>query len=163
MKSNENRRFSIRLKLLLIFGVLITVSIVTLAALAIMIAKQATMEKIEAQLKDKATDTAEIMDGRVKAFWQFLEGIARMPAIRNPEISFVEKSNILDKEAAFNKDIVEMDIMDTKNHMWLSNGKDIDVSKVKWVQGDRNKKPCFRAFFISYLQQICCGFYCSCA
>ena len=158
MKTNENKRFSIRLKLLLIFGVLITISIVTLAALAIVIARQATMEKIEAQLTDKATDTAEIVDGRVKAFWQFLEGIARMPAIRDPEVSFLEKTQLLDKEAAFNTDIVEMDIMDKNNNMWLSNGKHPDVSHVKWVQGDRNKNhasepflsPIFNKFVVAF-------------
>ncbi|MGP1454271.1 MAG: hypothetical protein ACTTJ7_00690 [Treponema sp.] len=32
------------------------------------------MEKIEAHLIDKATDTAEIIDGRVTAMFQFLEG-----------------------------------------------------------------------------------------
>jgi len=158
MHKEGNKRFSIRLKLLLIFGVLITLSIVTLASLAVVIAKQATMEKIETQLIDKASDVAEIVDGRVKAFWQFLEGIARMPAMRNPEISFVEKSRLLDKEAAFNKDIVEMDIMDRSNNMWLTDGRHIDVSRVKWVQGDRSKNhasepflsPIFNKFVVAF-------------
>ena len=158
MKTDAKKRFSIRLKLLIIFGILISISIITLGSLAIVIAKRATMEKIEAQLTDKASDTAEIVDGRVKAFWQFLEGIARMPAIRNKELSFLEKTRLLDKEAAFNKDIVEMDIMDTHNHMWLSDGKHPNVSKVKWVQGDRSKghasepflSPIFNKFVVAF-------------
>ncbi|MGP1432596.1 MAG: methyl-accepting chemotaxis protein, partial [Treponema sp.] len=74
------KRFSMRNKLLIIFGLLIVLATSVEGILAIRTARRAVVEKIETHLKDKATDTAEIIDGRITAFWQFLEGVARMPA-----------------------------------------------------------------------------------
>ena len=92
------KRFSLRYKLILIFGLLIAIASLVEGLLAIRTARRAVTEKVEAHLIDKATDVAEVIDGRITAFWQFLEGIARMPAFRNPHISFTEKSKLLDKE-----------------------------------------------------------------
>ena len=64
------KRFSIRLKLLLIFTLLIATSVLTLGLLAFNIAERAVNEKIETHLIDKAGDVAEIMDGRVEALYQ---------------------------------------------------------------------------------------------
>ena len=98
----STKRFSIRKKLLFIFGLLVLIAIGLLGVLATNIARKAVTEKVEAQLIDKATDTAQIIDGRVNAFEQFLDGIARMPAFRNASLSYTAKSALLDKEAAFN-------------------------------------------------------------
>ena len=99
------KRFSLKNKLIFIFGALIAVASTIEGLFAVRIARKAVTEKVEAQLIDKATDTAEIIDGRVMAFWQFLEGIARMPAFRNANLSYTEKSALLDKEAAVNQEI----------------------------------------------------------
>ena len=77
--------FSIRKKLIIIFGGLIAAAILIESVLAIRTARKAVIEKVEAHLIDKATDTAEIIDGRINALFQFLEGIARMPAERSEE------------------------------------------------------------------------------
>jgi len=124
---------------LFIFGLLITVAIVMLGILANVISRQATMEKIEGHLTDKATDTAEIIDGRIKSFWQFLEGVARMPLMRDPTASFYDKTLLLDKEAAFNKDIIGFNIMDTKGKLYLSDGTAPDVSHLSWVKNQSAK------------------------
>ncbi|MGP1428535.1 MAG: methyl-accepting chemotaxis protein, partial [Treponema sp.] len=87
----DKKRFSIRNKLIIIFGLLILVACLTLGILAVRTARKAVTEKVEAHLIDKATDTAEIIDGRVNAFWQFLEGIARMPILIDPTASYKEK------------------------------------------------------------------------
>ena len=64
------KRFSLRYKLILIFGILIAVAGITEGILAIRIARKAVTEKIEAHLMDKARDTAEILDGKVvQWFW----------------------------------------------------------------------------------------------
>ena len=57
------KRFSIRYKLILIFGILIAVAGITEGILAIRIARKAVTEKIEAQLMNRARDAAEILDG----------------------------------------------------------------------------------------------------
>ena len=140
-------RFSIRFKLLLIFGLLISVSIITLGLLSVLISKKATMEKIESHLKDKATDTAEIIEGRLQSFWQFLEGVARMPVMRDPNVSFLEKTRLLDKEAAFNNEIVEFNIMDRQNNVYLSDGTKKNVSGLSWVKKNKGENAISEPFF----------------
>ena len=101
------KRFSMRNKLLIIFGLLVLAAASIEGLLAVRTASKAVTEKVEAHLIDKATDTAEVIDGRVTAFWQFLEGIARMPAFRDPALSYTEKCRLLDTEAAFNDQILD--------------------------------------------------------
>ena len=61
------KRFSLKNKLIFIFGTLITIAAGIEGIFAVRIARKAVTEKIEAHLIDKATDTATIIDGRVKA------------------------------------------------------------------------------------------------
>ena len=86
------KRFSIRYKLILIFGILIAAAGITEGLLATRIARMAVSEKIETHLIDKANDVAEIIDGRLTSFIQFLEGIARMPIFRDETLSYREKT-----------------------------------------------------------------------
>ena len=152
------KHFSIKLKLLLVFSTLIVISIFTLGLLSLSMAKRAVTEKVETHLKDKASDTAEVIDGRVQAFWQFLEGIARMPAMRDKSVSFLEKTRLLDKEAAFNKDIYQLNIMDRNNRMHLSDGSTVDVSKVKWVQGNKEENHASEPFLSPIFNKIVVAF-----
>ena len=143
------KRFSLRYKLILIFGVLILLvsSIETL--LAVQTARKAVTEKVETHLIDKATDVAEVIDGRVTAFWQFLEGIARMPAFRNPALSYTEKSRLLDNEAAFNQDILDLNITDRSGKLYTSDGKATDISHLAWYKGSNGGQRFFAEPFMS--------------
>lgn len=58
------KHFSLRYKLILIFGLLIAAASIIEIVLAVRIARKAVTEKVETQLIDKATDTAEIIDAR---------------------------------------------------------------------------------------------------
>lgn len=96
------KRFSIRLKLVIIFGLLIAAASIVLEILAVRIARKAVMEKIATHLTDKADDVAAIINGRLSAFEQFLDGIARMPALRDENLSYDQKIDFLRKEVAYN-------------------------------------------------------------
>ena len=113
----QTKRFSMRIKLMLIFGLLILVACLTLGILAVRIARKAVTEKVEAHLIDKATDTAEIIDGRINAMFQFLEGIARTPILRDNSLSYQEKTAYLTKEATFNDRIKELEKMAYDKHL----------------------------------------------
>jgi len=91
MRKEERKRVSIRIKLVLIFGALIALVAFMLAMLSMVLAKKAVIEKVSTHLVDKATSTAEIVDGRVASFFQFVEGIARMPILRDNSVSYSEK------------------------------------------------------------------------
>ena len=125
---------SIRTKLLIIFGVLITVAIATLGALAVGVATRATKEKVTAHLIDKATDTAEIVDGRIIAFFQFIEGIARVPMLRSDEYSIQEKIDYLEEEAKFNDNIHDIAIIEKNGILHDVDQRNVSVSQEAWFQ-----------------------------
>ena len=127
------KRFSLKNKLILIFGALIALASSIEGLFAVRISRKAVTEKVEAQLIDKATDTATIIDGRVNVFFQFLEGIARMPILRDNSLSYQEKTAYLTKEATFNDRIKELDITD-KNGNFYYEGGSVNVSDREWFQ-----------------------------
>ena len=146
---NKTKRFSLRNKLMIVFGLLILAVGLTLGILAVRTASRAVTEKVETHLIDKATDTAEVIDGRVNAFWQFLEGIARMPAFRDPTISYTEKCQLLDTEAAFNNQILDLNIADRKGILYTSDGKSTNISHLAWYKESNGGQKYFAEPFMS--------------
>ena len=132
---NKTKRFSLRNKLMIVFGLLILAVGFTLAFIAVRTASKAVTEKVETHLIDKATDTAEVIDGRITAFFQFLEGIARMPIFRDTSISYNEKLNALKKEISRDETLVEAAIADAQGNMYhTENSKIISVKDREWFQ-----------------------------
>ena len=129
----QTKRFSMRNKLLIIFGLLILAAGLVEGLLAVSTAHKAVTEKIETHLIDKAMDVAEIIDGRGTAFFQFLEGIARMPALYDSSYSYSEKISFLQKEAAFNDRIKELNITDKNGNFYYAGGS-VQVSDREWFQ-----------------------------
>ncbi|MGP1565098.1 MAG: methyl-accepting chemotaxis protein [Treponema sp.] len=115
----QTKRFSMRNKLMIIFGLLILAACLTLGILAVRIARKAVTEKVEVHLIDKATDTAEIIDGRINTMFQFLEGIARMPALRDKSISAADKNAILQYEAELNPLINHLQLTDAQGKTYF--------------------------------------------
>ena len=122
------KRFSLRYKLILIFGLLVAMASFVEGALAVRTARKAVTEKVETHLIDKATYTANLIDARVTAFFQFFEGIARSPILRDSAVSYREKTAFLKKEAAFNARIQKMDLCDIKGTRYTDDGQTVDVS-----------------------------------
>ncbi len=136
----STKRFSIKNKLLVIFGLLVLSATTLLGVLATRIARKAVTEKVEAHLTDKAADIAGIIDGRINAFWQFLEGIARMPMLNDSSIPNAEKVKLLQKEATFNSAIQELDFSDLDGTCHSLDG-DVQIGDREWFQTARNGKP----------------------
>ena len=128
------KRFSLRFKLILIFGLLIALASTIEGFLAIRTARKAVTEKIETHLIDKATDTAEIIDGRIAAFFEFLDGIARMPQIRDRSVSSREKMQLLRNEAKFNAAIRELYITDTNGLVHNLDGTEVSYNTAQWFK-----------------------------
>ncbi|UTC87923.1 methyl-accepting chemotaxis protein [Treponema denticola] len=130
----KKKRFSLRNKLMLVFGTLIFVVGFTLALIGVRTARKAVTEKVETHLIDKATDTAEIVQGRVTALFQFMQGISRMPVFVNETTSFAEKMTALQKEVAFNTVLHEAVITDAHGFMYTKTGTTISVQDSEWYQ-----------------------------
>ena len=137
------KRFSLKNKLILIFGALIALSSSIEGLFAIRIAQKAVAEKVEVHLTDKATDVAEVLDGRVIAFWQLLEGIARMPVLRDSQATFMEKMEQLEKEAKFNSVIYALYISDTKGNMYFSDGTSVATADYPYFKASISGKRFF--------------------
>ncbi|UTC62808.1 methyl-accepting chemotaxis protein [Treponema sp. OMZ 787] len=130
----ERRRFSILGKLIFFFGLLILIGGFTMGASALFIAKKALMEKIEKALIMKATDTAEIIDGRINNFLQLLEGLARIPALRDSKLTFYEKVKALQKDAERNKTIEYFGISDKNGIRYSIDGSSFFVGDREWYK-----------------------------
>ena len=121
------KRFSLRNKLMIVFGLLIFAVGTILAVVAIRTARKAVTEKVETHLIDKATDTAEILDGRINAMFQFLEGIARMPDFADETIPYIEKTKLLNKEIAFTNVLYEAAVADMNGYMYSNDNRVIKI------------------------------------
>jgi len=130
--AHTHKRFSIKNKLLVIFSILIFAVGFTLAFLGARTARLEVMQKIEAHLKDTATGTAEIIDGRVTAFFRFLEGITRMPVLTDSLYSFEQKAQLLKNEISLNKEILIISVADLQGNLYTHGEKTINVTQQEW-------------------------------
>lgn len=60
--------------MVLVFGLVFMITVAVLSAISVFIARKAVIDKVEIHLKDKASDTAEIIDRMAGSMWQFLTG-----------------------------------------------------------------------------------------
>ena len=128
------KRFSLKNKLILIFGALIALASSIEGLFAIRIARKAVTEKVEAHLIGKANDTAEIIIGRVNALFQFLQGIARMPVFTDEKSSLSDKIMRLQDEVNFNRILHEALITDAAGVMYTKTGEKISVQNSDWYR-----------------------------
>ena len=122
------KRFSLRYKLILIFGLLIWAASAVEIALGIFMARRAVIEKIKAHLTDKAIDVAGFIDERITARFLFLEGISRMPILTDPTTSLYEKHLFLKREAEATTRVDDMYMIDTAGNMYLADGRTLSMS-----------------------------------
>ena len=126
--------FSLRYKLVLLFGALILLAGIAMGILAIIIARKAVIEKIEDHLTDKATDIAEVVDGRATSFIQFVKGLARMPFLRDGSLSLQEKAQMLEPEAERNALIDYFGICDLEGNRYDARRALTSVNDRIWFQ-----------------------------
>ncbi len=137
---NVNRRFSIKNKLIIIFGLLIMISLFVMGLFATRIAKKAVTEKVEYNLTYTATATAEIVEGRINAFIQFLEGIARMPAFIDTSVPITEKLKFLQKEVRFSSILHDAALVSKDGFLLTLSGEKISVRNEDWFKTAINGK-----------------------
>ena len=139
--SADKKRFSIRKKLIIIFGLLIAVVLIGESIFAIRSTRKVVTDRVRTHLTDKAVDVAEIIDGRITAWFQLIEGIARMPDLRDPSISAADKIKILQREAAHNPKILELDVTDMRGYRHTVSGQTVFVADGEWFIQAKNGKP----------------------
>ncbi|UTY26982.1 methyl-accepting chemotaxis protein [Treponema denticola] len=130
----EGRRFSILRKLVFFFGMLILIGGFTMGASTLFVAKNALMGKIEGALIMKAKDTAEIVDSRANSMLYFLEGLARIPALRDSKLTFYEKAEALQQDAERNKKIKYFGVADKNGKIYYADGSSVSVGDREWYK-----------------------------
>ncbi len=108
--SKRFKGFSIRSKLMLIFGLTVTVALIIVIFISIKVGKNALMERVSKHLISEAKNTSEIVDGRINMFFKFMENIAERPILRNQEASYSQKLQYLQKFVKQDSSILEMNI-----------------------------------------------------
>ncbi len=126
------KRFSIRNKLIIIFGLLMLVSFAIIESLAQRIATKAITEKVETHLRDKAEDTADIVNSRIESYFQYLEGIARNPILADDTLLPIEKSKILASTASTADVVTHVVFCDLNGTHYSSSGKRTDMHDRDW-------------------------------
>jgi len=146
---HDQKILSIRTKLLFIFGSLIIVAIVVLALLSLSISKKAVLEKINTHLTDKAHDNAEIINGRIIALFQYAEGIARSPILRDGMSSHQEIVDFLNHEASTHREISLMCFVDKRGVCYLDGGKELQLGSREWFAKSIGGKSYMSSPYIS--------------
>ena len=91
------KRFSIKAQMMIIFGSLIVVALSLLSVFVLYQSQKAVMDKVTAHLLDKASDTAVILDGEIKQWFEYLEGIASQQVLHDKNVSYAEKARMLEE------------------------------------------------------------------
>ena len=133
--------FSIRKKLLIIFGLLLIIAVAIQGTVATIMGQRAIREKVSTALITEAANTAQIIDLKLQVFLQFIQDLAGLPDIRNPSISIRDKMEMLKKESARNDQIIELDIADLKGNFYFVDGNIYDVRERPYFKAASAGKP----------------------
>ncbi len=118
--------FSIKYKLLFIFGLLTVTSFFILITFAVKTARNVATEKVEIQLKEKAVDAAQIIEAGLQKQIQYLQNVARL-VLEDTDGNYFEKAKILENEAHA-LDLIGLYIADKNGTLYLANGKILSVA-----------------------------------
>ena len=142
------KQFSIRYKIVLVFGLLIAVATITEAIIALLKARQAVRTRVGLHLIGKANDTADIIDGKLDSFFQFMEGISGMHQLTDPSFSIADRLALLEQETKHCKWILDLQVSDPNGDAHTYSGV-VNDFKTAWFQTAINGGKAFSEPFKS--------------
>ena len=128
------KRFSIKIRMMIIFGSLIVVALSLLSVFVLYQSQKAVMDKVTAHLLDKASDTAVILDGEIKQWFEYLEGIASQQVLHDKNVSYAEKARMLEELSKNEARDITFVIIDPKGIYHRPDGEQFDVSGQQWFK-----------------------------
>ena len=128
------KRMSIKIRMQITFGTLIVVALSLLSVFVLYQSQSAVMEKVTTHLLDKASDAAVILDGEIKQWFEYLDGVASQQILRDTSVSYLEKARILKELAKDDERFIALVIIDPKGIYHLPDGQQFDVSGQKWFK-----------------------------
>ncbi len=133
------RRFSIKRRLVCVFGLLILFTIFILEMAAIIVVEKAMINKVHIQLAEKAEDTAALINERVLSFFTTLDAMARQETLRL-DIPYEQKASVLQKELIFHPEFESFGICDTTGNAWTTDNSYLNVSDREYFQAAVKEK-----------------------
>ncbi|MGP1432629.1 MAG: cache domain-containing protein, partial [Treponema sp.] len=130
----EKKIFSIRKKLLIIFGTLITVAGVIQGSLLRYTLQQVLTARVNAHLIDKVNDIALFITSDINGDFSFLRGFMRNPAMKDPSVSFTEKTQIVRRDFGYADSLNFFNICDTKGNSYYADGTVTFVGDTDWYK-----------------------------
>ena len=157
------KRFSLKNKLIIVFGSLMISGAVIQGVIALRTARLAVTEKITAHLIDKADEVSDTIDARVEIFLQFMQDVARLPTIINDDIPMAAKIARLEREAAINQSIEELSFTTLDGISHTPKGE-YSVTDREWFNEAKNgsiffSEPLVSAWLQKLVQIICVPIY----
>ncbi|MEL3904275.1 MAG: methyl-accepting chemotaxis protein, partial [Treponemataceae bacterium] len=126
--------------MVLIFSILFVAGLSLSAFITISRARTVVKKRVRAHLTDKAADTAAIIDGAIQQWFNYLDGIAMLPVLRDKKVSYLEKAVLLKTMADNEESLMKLEITDTDGLWYLADGRTFDCSKQGWyLDTDRGK------------------------
>ncbi len=133
--------FSLKYKLMIVFGLLATVSTATLSFFAITIAKDVAIDKVKTHLINEAEDVAHIIDASIQADFRYLRTVGRTLLQENAaSVSHTEQAIRLQQEAKA-AGFKNLFFIDTKGIVHIFNGQKIPVSDREYFKSCMKGKP----------------------
>ena len=134
------KRFSLKKKLIFVFGLLIALIAIVQGFIAVNAAYRTVIQRLEVQMLEKSADIASLVDSEIDSLFQFVEGLARLQRLRNQTVSFIEKTQSIAAEASL-KDIIEyFAVCDTSGIRYAQDGTTTNVSQQDWYTAALNGK-----------------------
>ncbi len=133
-KTKKDRLFSIKYKLMLIFGLLTVFSTTILIFFSVINARDVATDKVQRHLIDKAQNTATIVDTRMNNYIQFLKGVAHSPFLKDENIPVNEKVSRIKKAIKNTNDFLFVSIVTPDGMLHTDGYKSIDISDEKWIK-----------------------------
>lgn len=126
---------SLRLKISLIVLVIMILSFVSIALIAIKSAKTSLEEEMTKSLIQSVHAAADTIKAKNDREFKMIETLASLPSIRNPNIDLLEKTHTIYEAMFNNKDYIDVCILDTDGFAWINNGvKKIPFTERKYFQ-----------------------------
>ena len=126
---------SLRLRISLITLILMVISFVSIAFIAITNAKKSLENEMTDAIAESVHATANSIQAMNDKEYKMLETLASLPEIKDPEVSLLQKCHTIFGAMSTNKDYIDVCILDKDGYAWINNGvKKVSFSERKYFQ-----------------------------
>ena len=121
MKSKKH--FSLRKKLLIVFGLLIILGGVIQGSVSWYTFRKTMIKDVEERLTDKAADIAILVESIIDVDFEYLRGVARISDLNDDSLSYPQKSARLQQELSSDNDGAFLNICDLNGNTYYMDGR----------------------------------------